>query len=157
MDESGLSSPLVFDLEGHSPFSFKCQVCGACCHNKAIEVSPYEARRLAACRGVTLEEFYRLYAEEDAAIIRNRPDGSCVFLGAGGCVVYPDRPLVCRMFPLGLIADDRGRERYGSMPLHQDCLGIPGSEGTVASYLEDQGAKLYLANFRRAPARGSSG
>jgi hypothetical protein len=157
MDESGISSPLVFDLDWESPYSFKCQVCGACCHNKSIEVSPFEAARLASELGAPLEDFYRLYTEEDPAVLRNRPDGSCIFLDASGCGVYPGRPLVCRMFPLGLITDGRGRERYGSLPLHPDCLGMPGGDGTVATYLAGQGALDYLASFRRVPARRSSG
>lgn len=157
MSDNGPAAPLVFGLELASPFSFNCQACGACCHNKVIEIGPYETARLAANRGLPVEEFRRLLTEEDGVTLLNRPDGSCVFLEGGRCAVHPDRPLVCRMFPIGLIRDSRGDERFGVMPLHPDCLGIVDSDLTVELYLENQGAEPYLANFRRAPGRGSSG
>jgi Fe-S-cluster containining protein len=149
MCDGGWAAPLVFDLDEDSPFSFKCQACGACCHNKAITIGADEAARLARNRGLPLEEFLGLYAEEDGLTLRNRPDGSCVFLEAGRCAVHPDRPLVCRMFPLGLITDGQGRGRYGCMPLHPDCLGIADKDRTVAIYLVEQGASPYLARLTR--------
>ncbi len=145
MSETGPAAPLVFGLRLSSPFSFKCQACGACCHNKAIEVGPYEVERLAARRRLTVEEFRRLFTEKDGATLRNGPDGSCVFLTGGRCGVYSDRPLVCRMFPIGLLRDRQGNARYGTMPLHPDCLGILDADTTVGGYLEDQGAAPYLA------------
>ena len=145
MSDSGPAAPLVFDLGLDSPFSFKCQACGACCHNKAIEVGPSETARLAGNRGLPVNEFVRLFTEEDGLTLRNRPDGSCVFLDEDRCAVHPDRPLVCRMFPIGLIRDGLGNERYGVMPLHPDCLGIVDGDITVALYLKDQGTAPYLA------------
>jgi Fe-S-cluster containining protein len=147
MCDGGRAAPLVFDLELDSSFSFKCQACGACCHNKAIEIGPHEAARLAANHGLAVDEFLRVYAEDDGATLRNLPDGSCIFLAAGRCAVHPDRPLVCRMFPLGLIDNGRGRERYGCMPLHPDCLGIVDRDGTVKHYLAEQGAVPDLARL----------
>jgi Fe-S-cluster containining protein len=149
MCDGGRAAPLIFDLELDSPFSFKCQACGACCYNKAIEIGPHETERLAANRGLPVDEFLRVYAEDDGATLRNRPDGGCIFLAAGRCAVHPDRPLVCRMFPLGLISDGRGRERYGCMPLHPDCLGIVDRDETVKGYLDGQGAATYLARLNR--------
>jgi len=157
MSDSGPAAPLVFGLELSSPFSFKCQACGACCHNKAIDIGPHEAARLAANRGLPVEEFRRTFAEEDGMTLRNRPNGSCVFLDRARCAVHPDRPLVCRMFPIGLIRDGQGRERFGVMPLHPDCLGIVDDDITVELYLEDQGARPDLAIYRRARGRGSCG
>jgi len=72
--------------------------------------------------------------------IRLKNDGDCVFLDAEGCGVHPARPLVCRLFPLGLIRDESGRERFSLMPLHPDCVGYLGEDGTVASYLRSEGA-----------------
>ena len=144
MEHDGIPGPLLFNLNKESPFSFKCQVCSACCYNKAIPVAPYEALRLARNLGLTTTEFIRTCIEEDDHVLRNRPDGSCLFLGPGGCSVHPDRPLVCRLFPLGLIADKEGGIRYGIMPLHPDCLGHFDADGTVKSYLESQGLERYF-------------
>jgi Fe-S-cluster containining protein len=144
MDQAGFPDALVFDLKKESPFSFKCQVCSACCVNKAIRVAPYEALRLARNLSLTTTEFYQTCTEEEGIILRNKPDGSCLFLGSRGCGVYPDRPLVCRLFPLGQITDREGREKYAAMPLHPDCLGIFDTDGTVESYLDAQGAEVFF-------------
>jgi uncharacterized protein len=144
MDQAGHSSALLFNLKRESPFSFKCQVCSACCHNKAIRIAPYEALRLARNQKTTTTEVYRLYTEEDGLTLRNQPDGSCVFLGSRGCTVHPDRPLVCRLYPLGQITDERGVNKYASMPLHPDCLGLFYTEGTVESYLDSQETPPYF-------------
>jgi Fe-S-cluster containining protein len=144
VDQAGVSTALVFNLKRDSPFSFKCQVCSACCHNKAIRVAPYEALRLARNLKITTTEVYRTYTEEGRIILRNKPDGSCIFLDSRGCDVHPDRPLVCRLFPLGQIIDSQGAAKYASMPLHPDCLGLFGTEGTVESYLELQGTPPYF-------------
>ncbi len=138
MDQAGFPSALVFDLKRESPFSFRCQACNACCYNKAIPVSPYESLRLARNLGLTTTEFSKTCTEEGGIILRNRPDGSCIFLGPGGCSVHPDRPLVCRLFPLGQITDEEGRMKYAAMPVHPDCLGHFDVDGTVDSYLESQ-------------------
>jgi len=144
MDESGLSSSLRFNLQKASPFSFKCQACGACCHNKAIPVSPYEALGLARNLALKTAEFWRSCVEKESPVLRLKPDGSCIFLRPEGCSVYADRPLVCRLFPLGFIADDNGRQRFGVMPLHPDCLGVLGTDGTVRSYLKSQRVRPYF-------------
>lgn len=151
MDHDGIPGPLHFNLEKESPFSFTCQVCSACCYNKAILVSPYEALRLSRHLGTTTAEFYRTCTEEGGGALRNRPDGSCLFLGPGGCSVHPDRPLVCRLFPLGQIRGKDGRTRYGIMPLHPDCLGQFDTEGTVGSYLESQELGPYFRYDRIRP------
>jgi uncharacterized protein len=144
VDQAGHSTALVFNLKRDSPFSFKCQVCSACCHNKAIRVAPYEALRLARNLKITTTEIYRTYTEEGGIILRNKPDGSCIFLDSYGCGVHPDRPLVCRLYPLGQIVDSQRGTKYASMPLHPDCLGLFGMDGTVESYLESQGTLPYF-------------
>ncbi|MGQ9672582.1 MAG: YkgJ family cysteine cluster protein [Candidatus Aminicenantales bacterium] len=139
MDESGLPSSLLFNLQKNSPFSFKCQACGACCYNKSIPVSSDEVSRIARRLGLGRREFFRIYIEENHPVLQLKPDGSCIFLGPGGCSIYPDRPFVCRLFPLGYIIDKAGRVNFGVMPLHPDCLGVLGTESTVWAYLRSQG------------------
>ncbi len=144
MDYSGYSPDLVFNLDIQSAFSFKCQVCSACCYNKAIPVGPYEALRLSRRLGMTTTDFYRRCTEQGTAILRNKPDGSCFFLSAGGCGAHPDRPLVCRLFPLGKIVDSGGNEKFSIMPLHPDCVGLLGEDETVESYFMSQGSEPYF-------------
>jgi hypothetical protein len=163
MDQVGHPTALVFNLKRKSPFFFKCQVCGVCCTNKAIRISPYEALRLARDLEISTSEVYRSFAEEGGTVLRNKPDGSCIFLNPRGCGVHPDRPLVCRLFPLGQIIDSRGEPRYASMPLHPDCLGLFDTDGTVESYLESQGTgpyfrydRIYSALYKKIGERVSA-
>jgi Fe-S-cluster containining protein len=148
VDQAGPSAALVFDLKEDSPFFFKCQVCSVCCSNKAIRIGPYEALRLARSLGIATTQFLQTYTEEGHSVLRNKPDGSCILLDSRGCGVHPDRPLVCRLFPLGQLIDERGSARFSVMPLHPDCLGLVDTDGTVSSYLESQGALPYFTYDR---------
>ena len=40
-----------------SAFSYQCNACSRCCHNKAIRVGAYEILRLARRLGITTTEF----------------------------------------------------------------------------------------------------
>ncbi len=131
---------LRFDLDRSSPFFFKCQRCRACCNNKRIVPDDGEVARMAGRMGLSAEETRARFLDPDDGTIRLKPDGDCVFLDERGCGIHPVRPLVCRLFPLGLVRGEDGRERFSLMPLHPDCVGYLGEEGTVASYLQSEGA-----------------
>ena len=131
---------LSFRLDRNSPYSFKCQRCGVCCNNKRIEPDPEERSRLAAFLGISSDRFGADYLELSTGELRLTSNGDCLFLGPDGCRIHPARPLVCRLFPLGLIRDENGREKFGVMPLHPDCLGMLGTDGTVDDDLRSQGA-----------------
>lgn len=77
--------------------------CGAaCCHSGAF-VRPADK--------TTLREAGYGHAV-DASTVTTRTDagGDCMLLDASGrCEAYEDRPLDCRLFPLGFILDDESR------------------------------------------------
>jgi Fe-S-cluster containining protein len=133
---------LSFRLRRDSPYAFKCQRCGVCCNNKRIEPDPEDRARLAAFLKIPPERFGPEYLDPSTGELRAAANGDCVFLGPDGCRVHPARPLVCRLFPLGVIRDERGAEAFGVMPLHPDCLGLFGTDGTVDDDLRAQGADL---------------
>lgn len=143
-DWDGVS--LVFNFSRQSPFFFKCMRCSVCCSNRSIEVGPYEVLRLSRNLGTTAKEFLKIYTdtEEGKSVLRNKTNGTCVFLNSTGCGVHPDRPLVCRLYPLGLIRNEEGRELFACMPPHPDCPGYYGKEETVGAYLKSQGAEPYF-------------
>jgi Fe-S-cluster containining protein len=143
-DEGGLR----FGLSRDDRLYFKCRRCRTCCNNKRIVPDRAEIERLAARLGLPEAAFRSSFLEPADGTIRLRPNGDCVFLDERGCGVHPARPLVCRLFPLGLIWDDEGRERFGLMPLHPDCLGYLSDEGTVEELLEAEGANPGLAAER---------
>ena len=134
---------LRFDLDRRSRFFFKCRRCNACCNNKRISPSAPEIKRMARGLGVPAGEFSKRYLEGADRILRLQPNGDCVFLTFRGCGIHPDRPLICRLFPLGLIWSDSREERFGLMPRHPDCLGYVGDEDTVEGFLRSEGVKLF--------------
>jgi Fe-S-cluster containining protein len=135
---------LIFGLSRESPFFFKCQRCCVCCSNRTIRLGSYEILRLSRNLGITIGAFLQTFCEDKSTILRNKPDGGCIFLAPQGCGVHPDRPLVCRLYPLGVLWGAEGEERFANMPPHPDCLGYLSDEGTVADYLASQDVEQFL-------------
>lgn len=77
-----------------------------------------------------------------------RDDGACVFLGEEGCSVHPDRPLACRLYPLGHSITRSGEERFNRIELEPDTAGETTADGTIAAFLERQHAGPYMAAAR---------
>jgi uncharacterized protein len=133
----------------HLPLT--CTRLGSCCHGKQIWINPWELARLAAARG----EEARSFRDRDTVDggIRLRCDGPAGWKNlpacsqydpSRGCTVHTERPLACRLYPLG-------RERCGETVtyLHEGrdfpCLaGCPGVTAlprlSVADYLAGQDA-----------------
>ncbi len=145
---------LCFNLERSSPFFFKCQRCRACCNNKRIAPDAGEIARMAERLGIPSDDLRARFLDPADGTIRLKPDGDCVFLDGSGCGIHPARPLVCRLFPLGFVRSGDGRERFSLMPLHPDCVGYLGEDGTVASYLASEGAAPEADETDPVPDRG---
>lgn len=137
---------------GTSPFSYECRGCGRCCFNKRIPLGPYEVLRLARHASLATGEFLRRYVDHEGPWLASRPDGSCVFLVGGCCTVHTDRPFACRVYPLGRWVSARGEETFRELRPHPQSEGRYGQEGTVAGFLERQGAAPYLAAADRLQA-----
>ena len=126
-------------------FAYACNRCSRCCWHKVIQVNPYEIARLARRVGLSTGEFARRYTEDGVgAQLTRREDGSCSFLGPEGCGVHPDRPLVCRIYPLGRHVAADGTERWSHLAPHPETAGVYGKDGTVGDYIEAQGALPYM-------------
>jgi uncharacterized protein len=127
------------------PFSFVCGRCSRCCYHKGIRVNPYEIARLARSCGQTTTEFRKAWTRDGAGtLLAQRDDGACVFLGPDGCTVHADRPVVCRLYPLGRFRSDDGIEGFTRLERHPQSAGKLGASGTIADYLEAQGAGPFI-------------
>ena len=76
-----------------------CTQCGNCCRSLMIQVSPEEAERVAAVKGITAGQFRQQYLEESSGgqlILNNIP---CHFLEGNRCGIYENRFAGCREFP----------------------------------------------------------
>jgi Fe-S-cluster containining protein len=127
------------------PFGYVCGRCSLCCQHKQIQVNPYEIARLAGGLGVSTAQFRERWTEEGAgAHLARDTNDTCVFLGAEGCTVHADRPLVCRIYPLGRHVSAEGQERWSHVEPHPQTKGLYSRQGTVADYLAAQGALPYM-------------
>lgn len=127
-----------------SAFSYSCHACSRCCHAKIIHVNPYEVARLAENRGVSTTECLARFTDAGGTALRQSDTGACVFLTAQGCSVHPDRPLVCRIYPLGRRVTAEGDETFHELTPHPQTAGEYGVAGTVQDYLASQGAEPFL-------------
>jgi uncharacterized protein len=135
-----------FSLQRDGGFSYQCNACSRCCHNKAIRVGAYEILRLARRLGMTTTAFIEQHTEAGGTVLRMQDanDHACIFLNLQGCSVHPDRPLACRLYPLARWVDPGGHESFGHLTPHPRTEGIYGTGATVADYLDRQGVAPFL-------------
>src|SRR5271169_1382542 len=128
-------------------FGYICRRCMRCCYNKRIQINPYESARLARNLQQATTEFRAAWTKDGAGTaLKQTETGACVFLGDKGCTVHPDRPLVCRLYPLGrhVLAD--GTESFSLTEGHPQSAGEFTNNSTIAEFLDSQG----VAPFAKA-------
>ncbi|HUH65913.1 MAG TPA: YkgJ family cysteine cluster protein [Syntrophales bacterium] len=131
-------------LSRETPFFFSCKQCLLCCRHKKIQVNPYEVVRLASNLSLSTAAFIERYTHDSGTFLNWKADGTCVFLDSQGCTVHPDRPLVCRLYPLGRQVLPSGEENFSEIEPDGDCKGVYGEDGRIADYLESQGALPFM-------------
>jgi uncharacterized protein len=139
-----------------SQFSYLCNACGRCCHNKVITLSPYDLLRLARAASVSTREAIDRFTIRRGSILKFADDGACAALEDMRCGVHAGRPLACRLYPLGIerIAD-AGDEKFVRLEPAAGSLGVYGIDGDVDHFLAAQGVEPYLAaNARYASLLG---
>src|SRR5271167_5249789 len=92
-----------------SQFSYLCNACGLCCHDKVITLSPFDVLRLARAAGVSTREAIERFTIRRGSILKFTASGACVALEGARCGVHRGRPLACRLYPLGI--EDGGQEK----------------------------------------------
>jgi Fe-S-cluster containining protein len=88
-------------------------------------------------------DFLATYTTESGTALLSREDGGCVFLDEHGCGVHADRPLACRLYPLGRIVGANGVEYFVEVEPHPETAGVYGTNGTVSDYVTTQGIDAY--------------
>lgn len=133
-------------LSYNSPFSYQCTCCGECCRERAIVMTPYDTIRLATHLHISSGQFIQqfLLLDEEGVFLRHRLNGDCIFLEADDCLVYSQRPLACRLYPLQREPSLQS-DIFTLLALPPASSGIPGKRGSVREYLKEQKAKDWLA------------
>lgn len=134
----------INSMNSQSGFSFRCGRCSRCCHHRKIQVNPYEIARLAANLQIGTTEFIQNYTDK-GVYLSKKGKARCVFLEADGCRVYKDRPLVCRLYPLGRTITPHGAETFFMDGLPSGCCSKwSASQQTVGTYLVSQGVSVFM-------------
>ena len=145
MPYGDLSSGVAFDMSRDTPFSYICGGCSRCCEGKAIRVGPYEVLRLARLLNMSTTNFISEHTTSGGTVLKLSEKGDCGFLTEKGCGVHTDRPLACRLYPLGMQVSSEGEEQFGSLAPHPQTKGTYNHNGTVDTYLETQGVAPFIA------------
>ena len=137
-------------MNRNSPFSYVCNACGRCCHDKVITLSPYDVLRIARIRRITTAEAIARYTIRRGSILKFTDHGACVALDGVRCGLHSGRPLACRLYPLGIERIDESRdERFIKLEPAIGSLGVYGDQAAVGDFLAEQQVAPHLeANAR---------
>lgn len=148
--------PIRLGLE--SSFQFAChpgvKCFTQCCRGINILLTPYDIIRLKHRLKLESQDFLAIYTRPEllektdlpVVTLKQMDDEakSCPFVRDDGCIVYSDRPTICRYYPLGVAtlshkpeADDDGFYFFVHEP---HCLGFEEpKDWTVSTWRQDQG------------------
>lgn len=139
-------------------FVFTCCRTGACCKNFSstdrIIIEPYDvlrmSRRLKIPTGKFMEEYADLTLDEHTnlplALLRYKGGNSrnkCYFLRSYGCSIYEDRPLRCRLYPLGRILN-KGKSYFINVSNCKCDDSRKGRFWSVQEWIDVSAAEDYL-------------
>src|SRR5271155_1752527 len=137
-------------LHRNSQFSYLCNACGLCCHDKVITLSPFDVLRLARAAGISTREAIKRFTIRRGSILKFTDGGACVALEGVRCGVHRGRPLACRLYPLGIERiEGAGDEKFVTLEPAKGSLGVYGIDGTVNDFVEAQGVGEYLEAIAR--------
>lgn len=141
-----------------SKFKFSCDADGKCCTNRKNEpviLSSYDVLRLRRRLGVNSRDFIKEYtymtfggeSQLPMAILKTQKDDKlqrCVFLKKNLCSVHEDKPVRCRIYPLGRIMADDGTSYFFLQNVPSYCQVGHGREWTLEEYLKESEVETFV-------------
>jgi len=79
-----------------------CRSCANCCRRSTVRLSDHDIQRLSKALRLKPPRViadYTLPSEEEGLILRRDDERGCVFLDNNDCLIYEDRPDICRDYP----------------------------------------------------------
>ncbi len=159
-DKKEIVVPVRLDLD--SPFSFQCDKDLACftrcCKGATIMLTPGDIIRMKNRLGATSMEFISFYTTISEIENTQLPipvlkmletkGNPCPFLHDDGCVIYEDRPVTCRYYPIaaGIFhnVDESSDENFFALIKEAHCHGHGlGGEMSVREWRSNQGIDPY--------------
>ncbi len=134
-----------------SRFKFSCDADGKCCTNRRNEpviLSSYDVLRLRKRMGMKSRDFIKEYtymtfggdSQLPMALLKTKEDDKlqrCVFLKKGLCGVHEDKPLRCRLYPLGRVLPEDGKSYFFLQNVPSYCQVGRGREWALEEYLKE--------------------
>lgn len=152
--------PVQLDL--NSTFTFACNqkmdCYTQCCKNAYIMLTPCDIIRMKRRLGLSSDEFLQIYTslghieKTDLPVpvmkMLENEQKACPFLAESGCIIYEDRPLTCRYYPLsaGMFhnSHSHSEQHFFALVKEEHCLGHNSDrELTVSEWREEQGIIPY--------------
>ena len=160
--EIPFQSPVLPEvLSEKTEISFRCypgiSCFNACCKKADVTLAPYDILRLKERLGLTSTEFlarhtvpFQMDADGTPGVkLKTSDEGACLLLdGDKGCSVYPDRPTVCRYYPVALlnrrIAGEADTHQEYSLVREDHCKGhLEDRLISIGDYRQEQGCDLH--------------
>jgi len=126
--------------ELHNVLKFKCKKCGKCCDSTFIQLYPFDIKNICKKLNIKTKELnqkYLLLNEIEGiprTFIKNRP--TCPFKEDNQCTIYENRPIRCKLFPLGRVFKEK--KILHVLP-EEKCVGFQtGKKQTVSGWLKNE-------------------
>lgn len=169
-------------VEGEELLKFRCNRCGNCCHLR-VPLTDTDVIRLMKATGKPAEKLVQFFRRSEfdknpgriawvkfgpkrddrKAMCTRETRDRCFFLRPKGCIVYEDRPIVCREHPFILELDDDER-KIESVELSDVCECTHTLDGKVGkAYIKGiyrqslRQDDIYFAKVRRWNRRKTIG
>jgi len=157
--------PIYPELDFDGSFRFSCgphiSCFVHCCTGTKVWLYPYDVVRISRSLGLSTTEFIRRHCRYfdspphfPVLLLKSANDGEgrCPFALDSGCSVYPDRPWICRLFPVVPVecrTDETAEtDRRFNIFVWKGCRGVGnGPETTVRQWWQNAGMAEYEETY----------
>lgn len=146
-------------------FQYDCIQCGKCCQKLTVTIDPYDVLRLKSALQKSTTEIMQqnlnIMQDETTgwpiAFLRYAQTGKCEFNKANKCLVWRDRPKVCRLFPLGMASTvqigNPAENTYYLLKRSTICQGFSQQKNqSVQDWLDESQLDAYLNEYEKFTA-----
>ena len=148
-------------LKSEDVFRFNCNenvdCFTRCCRDITVFLTPYDVLRMKTALHLSSGEFLAAHTATligDTGLpvvvlkMLDNDEKSCPFVKSSGCMIYPDRPWSCRIYPLQPestpLTEKAGKVFYSIMDV-PFCLGLKADKTlSLSKYIEEQGIPVYM-------------
>lgn len=120
---------------------FVCLKCGICCGDtkqkkRHILLLRSEAERISVLTGQKIKEFAKRVDGKAPYVFEMRKaheNRKCVFLSEKSCIIYSERPLICRFYPFELRVTEESEYSFRGT---RECPGLGKGDNLARGYFQ---------------------